>query len=68
MSGGSLLSLIGILTLLHKRHITHKGGIVDASITEGTSYIASFIHNMIKANKWNHHRGTNLLDSGAPFY
>lgn len=37
-------------------------------MTEGASYIASFIHMMHSNGRWNAPLGANLLDGGSPFY
>lgn len=42
--------------------------VVDASMVDGTLYLASFILKMRQAGLWGNPRGHNLLDGGAPFY
>ncbi|XP_065831603.1 alpha-methylacyl-CoA racemase-like [Oscarella lobularis] len=65
-SGGSLICVIGILMALLRRTETGKGQIIDANMVNGASYIGTFLHSSRKF--WTGPRGTNLLDSGAPFY
>ncbi|XP_047139935.1 alpha-methylacyl-CoA racemase isoform X1 [Hydra vulgaris] len=66
--GGGMIAVTGILLALFERSLSGKGQTVNASITEGTSYISSFLHRSNKLGIWTGNRGENLLDSGAPFY
>ncbi len=42
--------------------------VVDAAMVDGASYLAAFIHNHRHTGIWGNARGSNVLDSGAPFY
>jgi len=42
--------------------------VVDATMMDGVSYLSTFVHNHRHTMLWANERGSNLLDSGAPFY
>lgn len=42
--------------------------VIDAAMVDGASYLSTFIHNHRHTGLWANERGSNLLDSGAPFY
>lgn len=67
-ASGGLLAAFGVLLALLRRTSTGKGAIIDAAMTDGSAYLASFIFRMKQAGLWNAPTGENLLDSGAPFY
>lgn len=67
-AGGSLMCVIGILMALFNRQATGKGQVIDCSMVDGASYLSSFVHTSEKLGIWKGKRGTNMLDSGAPFY
>lgn len=66
--GGGMLVVIGALAGLHSAHVTGRGQVVDASILDGTALLSSMIHAMLATERWNEQRGTNVFDTGAPFY
>lgn len=66
--GGSVFLVMGICAAL--LHVA-KGGdgqVVDAAMVDGASYLLSPLYAAHKSGFWSDERGTNLLDSGAPFY
>ncbi|KAG2227517.1 hypothetical protein INT45_002202 [Circinella minor] len=68
-AGGGLMCVMGILMALMERIKSGKGQVVDANLTSGTSYLTTFPYLMQKYGlNFNEQRGTNMLDSGAPFY
>eukprot|EP00042_Codosiga_hollandica_P031574 m.193079 g.193079 ORF g.193079 m.193079 type:complete len:382 (+) comp53677_c0_seq2:117-1262(+) len=69
-AGGAFSSVIGILLALYQRTTTGRGQIVDASMAEGSGYLASFLFTSMKFKDffWPGEPGTNMLDGGAPFY
>lgn len=67
-AGGGSLAFTGILLALHERNRSGKGQVVDAAMVDGVSHLATFIHRMKANGVWKDTPGTNLLDSGAPFY
>lgn len=66
--GGGMLLAFGILAALYERQSSQLGQVVDAAMVDGSSLLAASIHGMIGSGTWRPERGTNLLDSGAPFY
>jgi alpha-methylacyl-CoA racemase len=66
--GGGMLLAVGILAALHERSQSGRGQVVDAAMVDGAALLTSFIHGMRGQGVWQDARGTNLLDSGAPFY
>ena len=66
--GGAMMLAFGMLAgILHAR-AGGEGQVVDAAMVEGSSLLATLIHAMRGIGMWNDEAGTNLLDSGAPFY
>ncbi|MCO7219118.1 CoA transferase [Klenkia sp. PcliD-1-E] len=65
--GGVFLALGVVAGLLHAR-ATGEGQVVDAAIVDGTAVLTTMIHGMLDAGAWTDERGSNLLDTGAPFY
>jgi alpha-methylacyl-CoA racemase len=66
--GGSLYLVLGVLAALVERQRSGRGQVVDAAIVDGTSSLAHLIWALRGAGRWRDERGTNRLDSGAPFY
>ncbi|GAN05334.1 alpha-methylacyl-CoA racemase isoform X1 [Mucor ambiguus] len=68
-AGGGLMCVMGILMALMERSKSGKGQIIDANLTAGTSYLATFPYLMQKYGLvWEGERGSNMLDGGAHFY
>ena len=66
--GGSLYLVAGVLAALTHARATGDGQVVDAAITDGVAHLLSMPYMLQQAGAWSTTRGTNLLDSGAPFY
>ncbi|TIM16112.1 MAG: CoA transferase [Mesorhizobium sp.] len=66
--GGAMMLVAGALAALFERSRSGKGQVIDAAMTEGASMLATPVHALMAAGLWSDTRGTNLLDSGAPFY
>jgi alpha-methylacyl-CoA racemase len=66
--GGGMLLAVGILAALYERSRSGRGQVIDAAMIDGAALLTSFIHGMRGQGLWQDARGTNLLDSGAPFY
>lgn len=67
-AGGGLFAALGIVSALLEASKSGKGQIIDASIVDGTAHMMSAIFAAQQIGFWSVERGTNLLDSGAPFY
>jgi alpha-methylacyl-CoA racemase len=66
--GGALYLAVGILAALREADRTGQGQVVDAAIVDGTAHLATAVHGFLAAGTWTDRRGSNLLDTGAPFY
>jgi alpha-methylacyl-CoA racemase len=66
--GGGLLLALGICAALIERSRSGTGQVVDAAITDGAALLMTLVHLLRGRGLWNDERGTNLFDSGAPFY
>ncbi|MCW2946658.1 MAG: Alpha-methylacyl-CoA racemase [Actinoallomurus sp.] len=66
--GGSLYLVLGVLAALVERQRSGRGQVIDAAIIDGTSSLAHLIWALRGDGRWRDERGTNRLDSGAPFY
>ena len=67
-AGGGMLLTIGILAALAEASRSGRGQVVDAAMVDGSALLTSFLHGMRATGLWNEERGTNLVDTGAPFY
>jgi alpha-methylacyl-CoA racemase len=67
-AGGSMYLVTGVLAALTHARSTGEGQVVDAAITDGAAHLLSMQLSMQAAGLWSTERGTNLLDSGAPYY
>jgi alpha-methylacyl-CoA racemase len=66
--GGGMLMAMGILAALVERATSGQGQVVDAAMVDGSALITSFLYGMRATGAWQDQRGSNLLDTGAPFY
>jgi alpha-methylacyl-CoA racemase len=66
--GGGLLLALGILAALMERASSGLGQVVDAAMTEGAALLATPFFGYAQTGAWSSERGTNIVDSGAPFY
>jgi alpha-methylacyl-CoA racemase len=63
-----MLLMLGVLAALWERERSGQGQVVDAAMVDGASVLMQMVWSLRGAGSWNEGRGTNLLDSGAPFY
>jgi len=66
--GGGLLLAFGLLAAIITCHRTGSGQVVDATMIDGASLLSTLFYGLRAEGSWIDERGTNLLDSGAPFY
>ena len=66
--GGGLLLALGICAALVERATSGEGQVVDAAMVDGAPLLMAPIFGAMASGFWSDDRGTNLLDSGAPFY
>ena len=66
--GGGMLLAFGMLAgLLHARQ-TGQGQVVDAAMIDGALLLMAGILGLRAEGQWSDERGTNSIDTGAPFY
>ncbi|MBK6746991.1 CaiB/BaiF CoA-transferase family protein [Ottowia sp.] len=68
MGGGGMFTVAGILAALLEAGRSKRGQVVDVSVVDAVSNLAMSIHGRRASGDWQAERGTNYLDSGAPFY
>lgn len=66
--GGGMLLALGICAALAERGRSGRGQVVDAAMVDGAALLNGFLYGMRAMGMWTGERGTNLLDTGAPFY
>jgi alpha-methylacyl-CoA racemase len=66
--GGSLYLAFGITCALLEAKSSGKGQVVDAAMVDGAAHLMTMFYGLKAAGLWEEGRGSNLLDSGAPFY
>lgn len=67
-AGGSLYLAFGLLAGILEARGSGKGQVVDAAMVDGVASLLTVTLGMHAAGMIDGARGTNLLDSGAPFY
>jgi len=67
-AGGGMLCALGIVMALFEKSRSGKGQVVDAAMVDGAANLATFLCGFRAAGIWSDERGTNMLDTGAPFY
>lgn len=66
--GGSMFLLVGILSALFERQTSGKGQVIDAAMVDGSSVLMQMMWSFRSQGMWSDERGTNMLDTGAPYY
>ncbi len=66
--GGGMLLAFGMLAALLERERSGKGQVVDAAMVDGVGLLMTMFYEMLPSGAWKTERGSNLLDTGAPFY
>lgn len=68
-AGGSMFLVVGVLAALLEAERSGKGQVVDAAMVDGVSVLTTMFTAMAQMGAWDlTSRGTNPLDSGAPWY
>jgi alpha-methylacyl-CoA racemase len=67
-AGGALYLAVGILSALLERQTSGKGQVIDAAMIDGAISLMTVVFSLRAAGSWNDEPGTNILDTGAPFY
>lgn len=69
LGGGAMMLAFGVLAALFERSNSGRGQVVDAAILDGAALLATAFHGFAQQGRWDAHaRGTNLVDSGCPYY
>jgi alpha-methylacyl-CoA racemase len=66
--GGGMLLAFGVVAALLSVARTRVGQVVDAAMVDGSALLMAQFYGMSALGRWTEERGTNLLDTGAPFY
>lgn len=66
--GGGVFLAYGMVCAILSARTTGVGQVVDAAMVDGASVLMAPFVAMRATGMWNRERGTNMLDSGAPFY
>lgn len=67
-AGGGMIAAFGIVCALLEAKESGQGQVIDAAMVDGASLLMTVIHGRRLMGAWRDERGTNYLDSGAPFY
>ncbi|WP_239346472.1 CaiB/BaiF CoA-transferase family protein [Frankia sp. Cj5] len=66
--GGGMLLGFGVMCALFETRASGLGQVVDAAMVDGAALMMMMTHEMRASGTWDGPRGTNTLDTGAPFY
>jgi alpha-methylacyl-CoA racemase len=66
--GGGMLLAFGVTSALLEARRSGKGQVVDAAMVDGASLLAAMFSGFLASKNWSEERGTNILDTGAPWY
>lgn len=66
--GGGMYLAFGVVCAILEAKRSGKGQVVDAAMIDGALSLMAGIFGMRAEGSWSDDRGTNTLDTGAPFY
>lgn len=66
--GGGMLLALGVVSGVLSSQRTGEGQVVDAAMVDGVALLMAPFFTALRSGYFTDERGTNLLDSGAPFY
>lgn len=66
--GGGMVLALGLLAAVWEAQRSGRGQVVDAAMVDGSALLAAAFHGFVSNGTWDTERGTNIVDSGAPFY
>lgn len=66
--GGGMMLALGMLAAIWETQRSGRGQVVDAAMADGAALLGAAFHGFVSNGTWRTTRGTNIVDSGAPFY
>jgi alpha-methylacyl-CoA racemase len=66
--GGSLYLALGIVSAILESKRSGKGQVIDAAMVDGSASLMTLCYGLLASGYWKDQRGSNRLDSGAPWY
>jgi alpha-methylacyl-CoA racemase len=66
--GGGMLLAFGMLAGILSARATGKGRVVDCAMVDGAAILSALTWSLKAAGMWKDERGSNLLDTGSPYY
>src|ERR1700730_18075856 len=66
--GGGMLLAFGVACALLEARSSGEGQVVDAAMVDGTATLMSMMWGLKQIGFWDESLGSNVLDTGAPFY
>ena len=66
--GGGMLLAFGMLAGILSARATGKGSVIDCAMVDGAALLSALTWSLRAAGMWRDERGSNLLDTGAPYY
>lgn len=66
--GGGLMLAYGMVCALLEAKSSGEGQVVDAAMVDGAATLMASLFGAQQVGYWKEERGSNMLDSGAPFY
>jgi alpha-methylacyl-CoA racemase len=66
--GGGMLLGFGVACALLEAQRSGSGQVVDAAMVEGAALLAAMFSGFLASGNWSEERGSNILDTGAPWY
>jgi alpha-methylacyl-CoA racemase len=66
--GGGMYLAFGMVCAILEAQRSGQGQVVDTAMVDGAASLMNMFWAMKSAGMWNPERGTNMLDTGAPFY
>jgi len=68
VGGGGMYLAFGMVCAILEARSSGQGQVVDAAMVDGAASLMGFFHGFRAMGIWNDDRGTNMLDTGAPYY
>ena len=66
--GGGMLLGFGVVCALLEARRSGRGQVIDAAMIDGAALLAAMFSGFLATGSWSEERGTNILDTGAPWY